>query len=640
MQTRLDFDVVPSRRLSLELELSGLAVLVDVVTGRVSDAWSYLVAAGADPYVPEGAPISFPVAQLPALANLPDRVQVVALGSLETLVRLATKPPLPAFPATVSRFGDTDDLEISWFDGDEDHTARLANRAIPAFLAIEVPYVADPDAWELLLSSSEAPPVVAHVRVNFEGFCEIDAVAPQMVESAPIPGLFRIDDSHFGFSPRFYHEVSGLRGFRFVGRPPRPLPRPRRLGDLPFPLRPHLRDAVPDVARHLDAYGGYVLAWGRGLGRRVCALAALEMLDAYPALIVCPPWQVWLWQRHLEGIGRTSALSHTRADTHITTYHDLALRHDTLSPVSIILDDPLAQEASTPAARAAVYRLLVAYPDAYRMVMSGRLPDDPAAQMAILDLARPGEFATNLPLPRRYPGDAMLSFVTHRDVYTSHGPNSDVEPWSSASSSVEVVSPSDELRAALAELRRNAAQDPSRRLAEALELVSVGTDRALGPKFPPALTRARADLVAGKKVAILCSHRQTISLLRSALAAAPVFVASGASADTSVSECLAQPGPGVLLVHTPSSSPSLAGFGSVIVFDYPWSLEVVEKMIGDAPGTSLLVLHAEDTPDDRLATFAALRREVSLTSARASDPPSAIEALYILVDRNPSGGRT
>ncbi len=636
IQLRIDFDSNPARPVTLELELTGTRVTVDVSTGMVEDAWGYLVACGIQAHIETNMPIMFDVVQLPLLTQLFDQISIMALGGLAPLWTLVTSPPESDLPVTV-HVSQNDQLLLQWFDGFSDKTEILLEQTVPAFLLLQMPFVASNEAWDLLLSSSNLRPLVGTARMNMEGFCEVTAVVPQMVESAPIQGLFRIDDTHFGLPAVFVPQLLALKGFEFEGRIPKtriPTP-PTSSGSEKHTFSQNETQIVTSLIRD----GGHIIVRENPTNRRILALSALDELDAYPMLIVSPPWRVWLWQRHVEEMGRSVTLSHPRADVLITTYHDLVLRKDLLDPVSIIFDEPDVPTAKYPVTRNVLTSLASAYPDTYKLATIGTFPTDSNEILNVCDLVRPGEFSFQGPLPRRYPGDAQLQLAKHAACYYSQDDfeDFDLEMSRLGVAEVEVCQPSQDLSNAFTELRKTAAADPARRLVEALEVVSVGTSQTLSPKLARAMAFLRAEVVAGRKVAALVTHRRTMSMLRAALVPAPVVTAEGPSGHSVTTAALQMEGAVVLLVHHPSTTPDLSQFDSVLVVDYPWNLERIEAMVAhnalpNRPA-HLRVLHMANSPDDRVALFAALKREISAAGASSQDSPTDDEALYLIAPR-------
>lgn len=644
-QLRIDFDGTPTRQTELRLELRGARVHVEILSGLPADVWGYLSAAGISARIEENSPILFGITDLPKLADLPTQVRVRPATSISALYQLSTSPPIPGVPATVRQ--TPSGLDLNWFDGEVDRAVPLPVDAVPAFLILGVPFVATLDAWDLLLASSELPPRVGTARINLDGFCEIAAITPQLVESAPLPGLFRLGPTSFGLPLRYVSHLEDLRGFVWEGRTPPPPPKigPVELG---LPLRPHLRDHIPSVAAALSADGGHLMAWSSGLGRRLAAHGVLETLDAYPAIVVCPPWRVWLWMRQFAELGRSVTLgTRTGSEVSIITYHDLSISSDPLSPVAILLDSPDCAEGR--AAYGSLRSLVTTYPDAYRLGMVSELPPDAGDLSRILDLLRPGEFDIPGSLYLRYPGDAHLQFTAHASCYYTALTADDVPPvettpgsdpireLSSTLGTVEVCQPSPQLTAELERIRSDTSSSLRDRLAHSLEAVSVGTPDSPSPKLARALSFARDSLAAGHKAAVLCAHPRAMALLRLALAPTPVEIAEGAGGPATTARLLSRPDPAVLLVHHPTTSVDLSGFDDVLVYDYPWNMAEIDAMIGTSALTgpkTLRILHLTDSPDDRLALAASRRRTRSLTDPAASGPPSDdADIAYLLAPR-------
>lgn len=628
-QLRIDFTgSLPDSPVEVTFELSGLRVWVTDVKDPSVDVAALLTSRGVAVTIESGVPV-FAAASLPEVARIGE-LDVVPVGRLRPVWRVLTAAPPSDIPLMVE--GVEKGVVVSWFS-DDAHSEFVPFESVPALLTLGLPFIADLVTWERLFAETPVPVRVGTVAASPDGYYEISASAPQLVESAPIRGLFRVSDSKYGVPAAYISDVERLKGFAWKTPKPSPVLRPSP-PVIPLDLRDHILAAVPELLQR-SRWGGQLLAWDGGLGRRLAVLAALEAADAFPSVVLCPPWAVWLWQRNLDLFGRSYSLTSDHADVLISTYHDLSLRRDTISPVSIIFDHP----ADVPISDLRAARHLSAvYPEALKLGLVSSADADLAELWPALALCRPAEFDLSADVETqlwRYSGDREAAALTHAEAYihfesasTRHSEGKG--PYHQ--SLTTLVAPSQDL---LDELRRlvNASSDSNRALAAVLEATSAGTAAQVSPKLASAMAMARAALVKGQRVAVVSPHRRTLTMLRAALTPVTTFMATFPNSDAVVAEALASPGPSALLVLSSVCSPNLSRMDAVIFCDYPWNTDDIDRMCGPADSSgpkSVAVVHAVGTVDDRLAVFAALRREVSVTSAAASAPPTEMEARHLL----------
>lgn len=628
IQLRLGFSQ-PSTPVSLYLVLAGGHILVETPADREHEAWSYLSAAGANPTLGDGKGLSFPTAHLTALRELPPQVRTQPDESLAALHQLILNPSEGSKPAELSMEVDGT-LWLSWYDGAQNNSEPFPTAAAVALLTAEIPFVATAEAFDALLMACALPLLIGRTRVNLDGYVEITTSKPQMVESAPLPGLFRIDETHFGMALPYVASLDGAPGFIWEGHKPLLERGPAELPRMPMPLSAHAAADLRSLVDTLAAYRAQAVVWQSGLGRRVFALAACEALDAWPLLIVCTPAAVWTWQRHVEMFGRTSALTNADADAHIITYHDLAHRRDLHNPQAVIFDDITDPTAISPQTRAAFGRL-EGLLDAYRMSVSSSWPTSPEAVVDIMSVLRPGEFRPDLPVAQRYPANATTRLAEHVSAYLSERRADDPGRDTTAfrRSSVVSLSPTEAQRTAWGEtLERHARTSRAACLAESLEILSAGPPLALSPKIPAAISRAQAAVDAGRRVAVLTRHRRTATLIRATLRAVDaVSVDAASGAEVGV------PQTRLAIVRFDRELPDLRWFDDVIVVDYPWSTELLDHAVGPSSGEDgplqVTILHLDGSLDDRLAMLAARRREMGPVIDHSA-PPSAEEIEYLL----------
>ena len=82
-----------------------------------------------------------------------------------------------------------------------------------------------------------------------------------------------------------------------------PLPLPGQPGKFHKPgLLPNQKHAAVTMARVLKEHGSGIVEGEMGSGKTSIALATVEIMDAYPALVVCPPHLVPKWCREIEQV--------------------------------------------------------------------------------------------------------------------------------------------------------------------------------------------------------------------------------------------------------------------------------------------------------------------------------------------------
>lgn len=628
-QLRIDFTGnLPDSPVEIACELSGLRVWVTDVKDASVDVAALLTSRGVTTTIEQGLPV-FPAAALPQVATIGE-LDVVPVGLLRPIWQILTSSPPTDIPLMVEAVERG--VVVSWFSEDS-RSEFVPFEAVPALLTLGLPFIAAPATWDLLFERSPVPVRVGTVASNPDGFYEISASAPQLVESAPIRGLFRIAESKYGVPISYVADLKKLRGFAWKTPPPPPPTRPQ-IPVIPIDLRPHILEAVPELLAR-SQWGGQVLAWDGGLGRRLAVLAALEAADAFPAVVVCPPWAVWLWQRNLDLFGRSYSLTSADADVLISTYHDLSLRRDVISPVAIVFDHP---HDAPVAELSAAQHLAEVYPEALKFSLVSSADADLSELWPALALCRPAEFGLSSDLSTqlwRYSGDREAAARVHAEAYVHFRSHDSIRLGGASTyhqSLTRVVSLPGDLAD---ELRRLATSDPdpSRALSAVLEATSAGTGAHLSPKLAAAMALARDELAEGRRVAVVSAHRSTLTMLRSAFTPTPALLAVYPNSDAVVAEAAAHHGPVVLLVLSSVCMPDLSRLDAVIFCDYPWNTDDIDRICGPAdqmgPRT-VAVVHAAGSVDDRLAVFAALRRETTLSFPAASAPPTESEARHLL----------
>jgi hypothetical protein len=606
VQLRLEF-TTPTRPQQLLLTLSGIQVMAVPRDDDTDLAVAYLTAAGATVQLDEIRGPLFPVRELPRLLRLPGQVDVTATHPVDVLWELVKTPPVGDAPVTVT-IEDRETLNLSWpAHGDVEFNEAFPLSAAAALMALETPLVAQPDAWDAFIQATSLPVVLARARVNLDGFVELTSPVPHQLEVAPIPALFRVDDTHFGLPLAYADRLDGLPGVVWEHRPPSYDRAPRQVPDLPFELSPHGLEDLRGLVAGLASTRGQAVVWDHGLGRRIFCLAAVEMLQAFPLLVVTSPSSMWAWLRHLELVGRSATLSHDRGDVHILTYRDLAARPRLASPASVIFDDLDVVQRQTPELLKSLHRLdgLV---DAYRIAASVSFPTDLDDIVGYMSVLRPVEFRSDVPALLRYPVNAEQRLTEHVECYRSRRVAGSTPQPRFRRSSTEVLEAPQSTLDALEAARRDHRSAPHL-LAELLGIVSAGPSHAIGPKVVRAAEILSDARRADRRAAVVTRHDQTARVLAGLLRPLKPEVVRSAT-----------PSGEVAIIHAEKSLPDLRSYAVVVFVDYPVNLGMIDDAVGRASDPSgpeeVIMLHLAGTIDDRLALLSALRQE----RASVSDP--------------------
>lgn len=627
MQLRIGF-AAPTKPQTLSLTLAGLIVLVEPDDGNYDLASEYLTAAGIPASIDPGKGLHFMVKSLTSMKNLPSHVDVRGDELLTPLIELVKNPSADGLPATLM-LDENDSLRLAWFDGNSNHEEMFLPNASAALLSTEISFVATSETWDALKSYCRLPLIAGRARMNLDGYIEIATTKPQLVEMSPLPALFRIDETHFGLPFAYAKALDSDHSFIWEGHKPSTDSAPETLASVPLTLSGHSEADLLDVVTKLAAQRATVLSWESGLGRRVFSLAAIESLDAFPLLIVASPSAVWAWQRHLDLFGRTYALTHDRADVHIITYRDLVNRPLLASPAAVIFDGLSAALAESPDILPAIHRL-DGVQDAYRIACDSDFPDNLEEAIDCMSILRPGEFRSDISVMQRYPVHTEKRAREHIDAYVSRRTSSEARPTVGDFKRSSVISlETTETQAIAFEQAMSRARDPEDVLVELLAISSAGPPHSTSPKVIKAAARARKAHQEGRPIALLTRHSRTAQLLKSMLRPLPVTLSEEESV---VSEPSA-----ITVVRFDIEIPKLNAFQEVVVIDYPWSTQSLERSVGSAAENGapqhVVCLHLEGSVDDRLAMLAARRRERASVSD-GSSAPSREELMYLLAPRN------
>lgn len=582
---RLELDERPTPD-HLDVELSGSTVLVshpDV------DPLNHLHAWGVDrAYNAPGRTAAVPIRALSDLVSVPCELR--ASGDLAALISLAQHQTDEPARLTFERSG----LRLDWFDSDGVlQVWTLSSESIPALLGSQLVFTATLDAWEHITAHSRLPVNVARASMNPDGFIEITAFMPQLVESAPLDRLFRLSGNRFGCPASAYQDVLTTPGFTWNGPPP-PTAGFRRTVPS-WAMTSHVAAGAGEIADAIETVQAAAVVWDSGLGRRMAVLAAIEQLELWPALVVCHPWGLWLWVRHLELAGRTPSLTDDRGDARLATYRDLP--HIRFSDPSIVVFD----EFTSPLTSAAVpaLRHLDVLRDTPRIGVADSLPSSDEGLVSALGLLRPAEFETAQPLAWRYPQNPSQRLRRHVDSFVVArrlgDPDVDVTTPLRRSSVAVVASPP-ELSVAIDELL-TAVSSPEEIAHAVTFTLSSGTATCVSPKLAEASSRLRSAAERGLRAAAWTRFERTANILSRLVKPWPCTVTDTfATSDTILT---------VLVGDTPSVPEGIEEF---VVIDIPTAFSHLDRGDMAEPPRKTTVLHIPRSLDDT-AAVAAVRGE-------------------------------
>jgi hypothetical protein len=601
-QLRLGIDP-PAGEVFLALHLEGLTVVVEVTSGSSADARRYLSEAGITVRSGHDGSLAFPTAQLGSLGVVDGRCHLSVGPDLGPLVRLARRSDSSG--ATVELVDG--ELQLRFWDDGRQQRFPLSDQVVVALCSADLPFVASHGAWEMLESRGGLPHNLGRAAVGHDGFVEIWAARPQLVESLPVPGLFRIAGDRFGVATPYIHDLSEVRGMAFTGAMPRPdVPDPGAMRSLTVPLAAPTYRLCARLVDKVGSWGAGILVAGGGRARRTVTASALEALDAWPALVVCPPWGLWSWWRTITLVGRTvSVRAGTGSDARVTTWMDLAHGGRLEAVASVVLDDLSGQDAVR-AVRAGAHHRLAALAGVIRIGVADSWPDDPELGCMIADAVRPGEFDLGgHPLGWRYPLRPAVRAAEHLRAWTiTPASGEDVDAVNEAGrfrhSQVRLGVVSGPLQSALNQLGRTGDLDG------VIEASSVGTGGHTSPKIALAVEEAQRAVASGQgPVVIWTLSRRAAVLLRSLLAGCSVVVCEPAEAESRLTESAV----GEVVVVCGDRPGKLRGAGTVVVMTLAVSFEELDEAVGpswsDVGPTRVVVLHTPGGIDDRLATWAA-----------------------------------
>jgi hypothetical protein len=591
----------------LILALAGLTVLVDEQANRYDAAFRALVALNITPAWHQSGGLSFSVREF---ANLRTHLDPVIVDEeLQALWELVRNPSADNLPATLR--SRANGVVLEWLDEQGVlHSTPLKPTAVPALLAADIPFVAESDAWRHIEQHATVPVVAGRAQLNADGFIEIHTSTPQLVEAAPLPGLFRLDETHFGIPTPLLSALDAARGFMWVGDRPQ---RQRRFSIPPsLEITEHVASQAGELASHLEVFKAACLVWSPGLGRRIAVLCALEALDAWPLLVVCEPSSIWLWQRHIELVGREASFGATDADARIVTYHDLG-RVALDDPVAVIFDEPTSSQARS--AVSATHRF-DALRDMIRVAVCSSWEDTDQSIQRVMEMIRPGEFSTQRPTAWRYPIRPEARLREHAESYTFHLDAEQVPQGVTARfrrDSIATCTPTTSQLAAFEEVRElhELGEDPQMLVGMLEEAATAGTGSSPSPKLAETIARVKNALAKNHTVAVLVGSHKAATRIKMLLRPLNVDLVDEIE--------MRNPNPtiaDVTIVRAKDRVPSLRSFDEVIVCEYPRTFTALDAAVGPAEGPGpqkVTIVHLENSIDDRLAIHAALSRDHGVT---------------------------
>lgn len=571
MQPSLFLDDKP---LKVTMALSGLRVLIEADTTQ-DDLSSALSRLGVEVSLLAGM-VSIHIKDLPLLRALPLRSAVC--DHLLTPLWRYTEAPASEEPAVLEELSG--DLRLYWRSGGVVFDEVLDPQAVPALLASDLPFTASDQAWATLSRASSTPIVVATARMSPYGFYVLQSSKPQLLATAPLPGLFRISQTTFGVSSAYEKELLAAPGIRVTHSrtPSRTEIEDSYLAN----LSGSSHSTSLDVLECLSQRSGVVLVAPAGSSRRVATLAALAALDATPVLVVTPPWGVWAYQRAADFL-------HIRESVTAVTPRSLASMTAPPEFGSVVIDDPLSGQTAYNEAIARLDSI-----DTMKVAVCSSWPVSEQDQLFLLSRVRPQEFDDKTPIAVRYPLSPYERFTEHLQPFVrraAHAP-------SFSSLSVEVVDPPQ----AMIDYLSSEKLPPL----EVSRVVSAGSPSHVSPKFAAAVAHINNARAASRSVVVLSLHESvlfSISDLMSPLDRLPT--------DASKSR------DGLSLALLDTKLPDLSKFQDIVLLEWPSSMIDLESSLPQ-PGdrsSKVTVIHMRNSIDDYLA-------QSSLAAASGSTFPA------------------
>lgn len=609
--------------LHVSLVLSGLTVLAEADSTPDSAVAAELAAAGVPSSTVDGM-VKFDVADIDKLAAAGSHVTFTADEALSPLLEMATCPSDGNAAVNITMASPTT-VTATWSHQGETHVRTVPDETIAALLCADIHFVATPDAFTYMAAACPLPLLAGRVATNLDGFIEIATSKPQLVESSPVPGLFRLGAGRFGVPTPYAQRLDSLPGFQWVTPRPTQEAAPDVASGMPIPLSAHAEADLSELVTNLATWRAQAVVWRSGLGRRVFAAAALHVLDAWPALVVCRPEDTWTWTRHAQLMGRTSGVADPGADMQLLTYTQLAAAGGWPRAVqSIVFDSPGSWVGNPTVAAAA--RRLGSLSDAYRMVVAPTWPESDTERMSLMSLLRPAEFSPDTRVPVRYPPDSQTRFNEHVGAYLSRRDvaGGDTVDWFRRSKVLSLPATPAQSDAFDKTLGRLGA-DPAVTLMTLMELTSAGPEYATSPKIAAAVGEVQEALSAGERVVVVTRFSRTAHLVHALLRGRGVDLVGG------LDEWAAPRTPRRAVIARFSRAwADLSDFDRVVIVDWPWSTRTIDDAVGTAAGLHgpalVEVLHTPGSIDDDVVELA-VRRGTAGQTSETLDPAEVARLL-------------
>lgn len=508
-------------------------------------------------------------------------------------------------------------LQATWTHSGVEHAATIPPAAVTGLLAGPVTVVASPPTFEVMRSLSSLPLVVGRAHVNHDWFVEVSSTVPQACESAPIPGLFRLGTpSMLGLPLPYLPLLQQLSGFIVNGHELVTAAPPEiDATDFPVPVDNEIVNQLREVTTFLATTRSVFLRWQPGAGRRFFITTAVQALDTLPALVVCPPSNVWVWYRHARLCGLSVSTQDYSADIHIVTPARLAALGSWPRAVhTIVFDDPHTY-LDTPGLSAAASRLGPLSSTLRIGVSPSTVALKPQRLLEVFALLRPAEFNADIAIAERYPPPSVQRFNQHVSAYTL----TSTRTPAAAASYPQTKVLSCPLQAQLVKAYAAAVEnpDPLARVTAAREVVCAGSAYVTSPKIAAAAQWATQALGNGRRVVIVTAIARAARLIAATLTGyAPLQVT-----DTTFPDPIPE-GTRVVILTYGQRFPDLSWFDDIIFVEPPASFSAADNACGftrrQAP-EHVVVLHSPDTIDDLTAITALDRKTLA---ACAPDPDS------------------
>ena len=676
-QLALNFEL-PTDELVLHLRLSGLTVRAEVVTKNtlpsspadVETLRYHLDAINLDSDLIRDThglevALSFPTHQLIKLHDLPEYIQITTDQDLEPIWHLTYTTPTSEVAKVTDLQGGSLTLTIPADAGHSERVYKISPTTALALLHSKLPFSADDASWSSMRKLNVSLPVIlARARLTPKNTIEISASVPSLVESSPIRALYRKSLSKYGVPGRMAEDVTSIPGLVWDG-PAAPILSKAHLTPDVKKLSSHHQADLALFVGALTTFGPQALVWSSGLGRRVMALAALESLEAFPAIIICHPSQVWAWTRHLAIFSRTVSLRHSRSDIRIVTYRDLPRLAQSLpTPAAVIADSFMGADVSTPAVRQAI-RSLTAGVDSISIGLDSSLAKTATGLVAAMSMIRPGEFNPDELIQDVYPNPSEDRAKQHAMAYIfTRGADAALAtapvdfPRAKVLQLTLPPSLEQELKLALYDQTLS----PTQRLINGSVILSSGSKFNLSPRISAAAALIREHAASGRRVVVLTRDPRSAELIASIAKPADTVILdlrilTGGAASISGTADLtkgsifqdaavkatgqaaisATGGAQSLILIVDAFIPPLETFDVVVIAERIWAAEVIDAALAPASGNSkqlAIEIHFPNTIEDRFALLSLAAAEVGASSrSEVRLTPTEQEITAILTPR-------